>query len=330
MSLLTAEVRRFRSRRFIKVLLVLAALGFVGGIALSSTQFAKQTPATERAAQQKVAGFVEDANRYREQCLKQPPVELPQGATVEEVCGPVATADGYGDYSAYVDHRPFRLGTNGLDGAMAVAFGSAALAFLIAATFIGAEWSSRSLVALLFWEPRRLTVMGTKLAVVIGFAVALGVVAQAAWLGSAELLASTRGTSVVPHGFWGHLVGTAARGTGVTVIAALIGFGIANAIRNTAASLGIGFVYFAIVESAVRAIKPAWSQWLVTDNAVAFVQHERFSIFLDGSYVNGNGVFVDSGREIVVTHLHAGLLLTAVTLAVLSVGIALFKRRDLS
>ena len=66
----------------------------------------------------------------------------------------------------------------------AVGFGvlSAVLAGLIGATWIGAEWSSRSLVALLFWVPQRMRVMGTKIAVLVGAALLLGVVAQAGWL----------------------------------------------------------------------------------------------------------------------------------------------------
>ena len=39
---------------------------------------------------------------------------------------------------------------------------TAAAAFLLAGTFIGAEWSSKNLIAWLFWEPRRLRLMAAK------------------------------------------------------------------------------------------------------------------------------------------------------------------------
>ena len=53
----------------------------------------------------------------------------------------------------------------------------------------------------------------------------------------------------------------------LTVLVALLGFGLTNLIRNTGAALGVGFVYFAIVETAVRALRPAWQPWLLSTNA---------------------------------------------------------------
>ena len=50
-----------------------------------------------------------------------------------------------------------------------VNFTAAALAVAIGATWIGAEWSSRTIVALLFWVPRRLQVMAATLAVLGDF-----------------------------------------------------------------------------------------------------------------------------------------------------------------
>ena len=58
----------------------------------------------------------------------------------------------------------------------------------------------------------------------------------------------------------------------LTVLAGLLAFGLTNLVRNTGAALGIGFVYLVIAESAVRALRPRWQPWLLSDNAVALVQ----------------------------------------------------------
>ena len=60
---------------------------------------------------------------------------------------------------------------------------AAVVAFIIGATWIGAEWSSRSLVALLFWVPQRMKVMATKIAVLVLGAPCSGSLAQAGLAG---------------------------------------------------------------------------------------------------------------------------------------------------
>jgi len=41
----------------------------------------------------------------------------------------------------------------------------ALVAYIVGASFVGAEWSSGGMMNLLLWRPRRLQVLGTKLAV---------------------------------------------------------------------------------------------------------------------------------------------------------------------
>jgi hypothetical protein len=143
------------------------------------------------------------------------------------------------------------------DGAQGVGVFAAVLLFVIGATAIGAEWSSRSIVALLFWEPRRIRVMAAKLAVTALVAAVFALLAQAAWLGAAMLLSSSRGTTgPLPPDFWSRTLGMQGRLVLLGVFVCLMGFGIANLTRNTGAALGVGFVYFAIVENAVTRTAP--------------------------------------------------------------------------
>ena len=326
-SLLRSESRRLRSRRLVQLLFVLALLGFGGGVAIAATQYAQPSAAGLADAQRRLDQIVAESRTFHEQCLRS--TEGPPGMSVEERCGPPPTAENFGRVEDFIDKRPFALRSEGLGGVVAVGMATAALAFLIGATSIGAEWSSRSLVALLFWEPRRRRVMAAKIVVVTGAAALLGLLAQGAWLVAAPVLAATRGSRDVPGGFWADLVAASGRGVVLAVLAALLGFGLANLFRNTAAALGAGFLYFAFLEPGVRVVRGSWQPWLLTDNALALVTPGGWRVYVDEGFVNAEGLYESSGREILVGNLHGGLVLAAATLAVLAVGVLLFSRRDL-
>lgn len=327
-SLLRAEVRRFRSRQMVRVLLVLAVLGFVAGIVLASTQYAKPSAAGLAEASQRRDQLVAQQKEYRQQCLAT--VGTPVGPPTEDDCGQELAPEDVGRVEDFVDKQPFTLDQDGRNGVVGVAAATAALAFLLGATYVGAEWSTRSMVALLFWEPRRLKVMATKLAVLAGAAALLGVVAEAAWLLAARGLAALRGTTAMPAHLQSELLSSAGRGVLLVVLVGLLGFGVANLLRNTAAAFGFGFVYFAIVENIVRAVRPHWQPYLLTDNAVALLQRGGQKIFYyDEGFVDSRGFYQSTGREITLTNLHGAVELAGVTAVVVGVGVLLFLRRDL-
>ncbi|MCW2679068.1 MAG: conserved rane protein of unknown function [Frankiales bacterium] len=328
-SLLRAEARRFTSRRFIRVLLLLAAAGYVAAIAIaSSTAFAKTTPEGLAAAQRSIEQLVAEQDRYREQCLAQP--GRPADVSDDQFCGTPARGS---DFRAedFLDKRPFVLSEGLPAGAIAVGVAVAALSFLIGSTYIGAEWTSRSIVALLFWQPRRVRVIGAKLVVLTAAAVLLAVVAQAVWWATARVMAGALGKAgPLPADFYGDLLGQQSRAVLLAVLAALLGFGISNLVHNTAAALGVGFVYFAVVETAIRNLRPAWQEWLLTDNAAALLTDGGYRLYVYGEgFVDERGTYVDSGRELLLSNLHGGLVLGFVTTLVVGVGVLLFARRDL-
>ncbi len=331
-SLLRAETRRFWSRRMIRVLLALAALGFLGGVALAATQYATPSPAVQAEAERQLAEAVAEGEQYRQQCLAEgavPEGVVPDGAeapTLEQFCGPPVTADSFGGIGQFVDRQPFELGRDGSSGVVGVSAALGALAFLIGATCVGAEWSTRSMVALLFWEPRRWRVMAVKLAVLAGALALIALVAEAAWLVCAQLLASTRGTGAAPAGTYGELLSGAGRGAVFVVLTGLLGFGAANLIRNTGAALGVAFLYVAVVENVVRVLRPSWQEWLLTTNAAALLTEGGAVLYLAPEPADGPGF----DGQLVVSNLHGGLVLAAVTAAVLAAGAVLFARRDLA
>jgi len=326
-SLLRAEVLRLRSRRMVRVLLMLGVLALLAGIVVAFTQHAKPSAAGLADAAHRRQQVVAEQERVRAGCLAR--VGTQNGPVNTDRCGPVLTPDQFGRVEDFVHKHPFTLSGAGRSGVLGVAGVSATLAFAVGATYVGAEWSTRSMVALLFWEPRRGKVMATKLAVLTIAVALLGAVAEVVWLVAARVLDATRGTTAGEPGLWGQLVASAGRGVLLVVLAGLLGFGLANLIRNTAAALGAGFVYFAIVENVVRVLRSGWQQWLVTNNAVALLTRGGLRIYTSQGFVDGQGYYQSTGREITISNLRGGLLIAVVAIVVVAAGVVLFARRDL-
>ena len=327
-SLLRAEVRRLCSRRLIRLLLVLGLVSLVVGVGIASTQFARPSEAaTAQASQQRDAQLAQQ-EQYRQECLGS--VGTPNGPQSEADCGPEMTADQMGSVENFIDKRPFTWEAEGRGGVSGVAAAAAALAFLLGATYVGAEWSTRSMVALLFWEPRRVKVMGTKLLVLAGATALLGILAEGLWLLSAVALTATRGSTTMAPQLMSQLLSGAGRGVLLVTLVGLLGFGVANLMRNTAAAFGFGFVYFAVVETVVRAVRPHWQPYLLTENAGALLQRGGLELFYNDAIVNSRGFLEYSGRSETLTNLHGAVVLAVVTAVVVSAGVASFIRRDLN
>lgn len=320
-SLFRAELHRFRSRRFIQVLVGLLAVGWVAATVIGLLSFGEPTAADRAAAQAQIDQYLADDAAFQEQCRNDPtrPDEVP----VEQYCGPPMSAEDF-RVEDFIGKAPFDFASAASGGAVGFGAAAAVLAFLIGATWIGAEWSTRSIVALLFWVPRRMRVMGTKLGVLVLGAAVVGVLAQVAWLAMAGILRAAVGTDAdLPDDFWSVLLATQARTVLLVVLAALGGFGLANLVRNTGASLGIGFVYFAIIETAVGAFRPTWQPWLLTSNAIGLVMPDGFTLYI---WATPNQM---EPTEYLVTNLQGGVLLAAVVAVVITIGVVLFARRDL-
>jgi hypothetical protein len=311
-----SELLRFATRRFIQVLLGLAVLGWLGAIGIGLLSYDQPTPEDFAVAQAEYERVLADEEEWRAECAEQAEAA---GQPADAFCGPPLTVEDF------LQVEPFDLASNGNVGAMASAAAASVLAFLVGATWIGAEWSTRSIVALLFWVPNRLTVMAAKLAVLAVAAAVIGVAAQAAWLGMAWILDAAAGSGAqLPDGFWGELLAEQGRAVLLTVLIALIGFGLANLTRNTGAALGVGFVYFAVLENALRIWDPMVERWLLTRNAVSLVLPGGTEVY-DYSATTTNG----EPPGFLVTNLHGGLVVAAFAAVIVGVGVWLFARRDL-
>ena len=79
----------------------------------------------------------------------------------------------------------------------------------------------------------------------------------------------------------------------------------------------------AVLETAVRAIRPEWQPWLLTNNATALVLPDGLTLYTGYDQVTGQST------EYLLGNLQAGVFMTVVTAVVLGIGIVLFSRRDL-
>jgi ABC-type transport system involved in multi-copper enzyme maturation permease subunit len=185
------------------------------------------------------------------------------------------------------------------------------LAWLLGASFIGAEWHHHTVATTLTWEPRRSRVIGAKVAAAVLVTFAGALVLQALLAAALVPAALFQGTTAGAGSGWlGELAGVGFRAAALAAVAAVLGFGAASIGRNTAAALGVGFAYLAIVENLLGSLRPAWRPWLLIGNSIVFVSgREQFEI---------------AGRSVT----EAGALLALYAAAVFLVAAVMFRRRD--
>lgn len=322
--LVGTELRRLFARRFTRVLLGVCVIGYLIAVAFLYQSHAKPTAADYAQATAQRDGQIKEIAASIDQCLKAP------GGS-EANCGTVPTAEEF-PADQYLANTPFRPGQ--VPGyTMAVGVAVALAAFALGATFIGAEWSSRNLVAWLFYEPRRLRLLAAKLVAVTGVVLLLSVIAQLLWTLTARWLLDARGLPVSSLGadaahFWSEVNGIGLRSALLVLPTVWLGFGLANLIRNTAAALGIAFVYFVVLESVIRAINPALQPYLFTTGATAWINR-------GGVTVDGAPVYNQEQGYVMPEQIHVSNLFGAVTLLVyagiaLAVSMAAFRARDIT
>ena len=330
-GLLRAELRRLTSRRLFRVL-GLVFLGILllvevvsGARSREPNAFELQQMREARAACE--SGFARGPVQTPVEGQVDGQVEGPDGEVAgplpgdapgppsKEECDEIA---GFYDprYSA-ADQLPEAIG--------GVAVGGALMAFVMGASFAGAEWAAGTMQALLFWEPRRGRVVAAKALALAGGMVAFVAVMQAVGVGLTMLVAATRGTTDgLTSGIVQSELLTAARGLIVVTFTGLLGFAVAGLARVPGAALGAAFVYFAILEQVIGGLRPGWIRYLVAPNVAAVVT--------DGLEVPARrSTELDMSDPVITLTWGRGTLTLAVYLAlVLGAFYAVFSRRDVT
>lgn len=184
------------------------------------------------------------------------------------------------------------------------------LAWMVGASFVGAEWATGSMVTTMTWEPRRMRLFVAKAAALVAFAFVATLAVQAL-LSAALLPGFSRAGGPSPPGWATEAFGVALRGAGLAVILGAIGLSVASIARNTAASVGLGFGYLLVLELLLASLVPRLQPWLITWNAVPFVSGDTLQ---------------DIGR----TPAEGGLVLAAYAAAALVAAGLRFRTADVT
>lgn len=204
-------------------------------------------------------------------------------------------------------------------------------AFLVAASFVGAEYTTGSLANWLTFVPRRLLVYGSKVgAVLIGSAL-LGAVVAFTLAGLAAAQVAAYG---LPLSGAGHVAAASGRVVVLAAVAGLVGFALALLTRHTVAALGCALGY-AIVGTVVRGLTYdgngplAWLPPYLPDlNLTAFL--ERGATYTQ--YVNEVTAEGITQRELErhISFGHSGVYWLVVVLVAVVPSLLVFQRRDVT
>lgn len=337
-SLLRAELGRLRHRRFVLLLLGLAALALLVSMAAVFFTHSKDLAGARAQAVAQAEQATREQQRFLPQCLQDPTIP-PESR--EQACGVGFTPT---PEEFYNDPR-LRADAGLPVIAIAIAVGGAFVAALVGATAVGADWASRAIVTLLTWEPRRVRLLGTRFAALALFTAAVAVVGQAVGLGLGALTVTLRGTWAGTPGptdgapyqqpaligaadFWRDLLSLQGRGVALMVTAAVLAAAVTSLTRHTGGMLGAAFAWFAVVENAVRIAfgQRGWGRWLISENVVAFLNPGGLQVPA-GRAVGRDGQIAE--RTVLVSNLDALAYLGGLTAVCVVIAVVLLRRRDL-
>jgi ABC-2 type transport system permease protein len=241
-SLFRAETRRLAKRRFTKFL-VLGCLAVL--VAVAAGMFFTN----HKVGPSQIAAARAEADRNFQEQSRQADLEKQRCAaapgTADAANYPADCSQLYTPTKADFDpqwYMPATFDFRKKFGDMITTLAAllALMAFVVGASFVGAEWSSGGMMNLLLWRPQRLKVLGTKLlALLVGLA-ALTTVTAAAWNGVFALIADQRGSlSSMTSGAWQSVALMELRALVLVLVVGAVGFGLASLGRHTAMALGV-------------------------------------------------------------------------------------------
>lgn len=319
--LVLAELTRLRSRR----VTLFAGLVLLAGIGLFQVAVnAEVTPPSAGQVTQQRQYYEQAHQQWEQTHVEQEQLCQAQGGSPSDCALPEPTPADYAlTASTFGDVAPTAVQLS--------AYITLLAAFLVGASFIGAEYTTGSLANWLTFVPQRLRVYSSKLVAVVLACALGGAVSNFLMLGLVALLTRVHGGTVTEVG---AVAATAGRAVPIAVLAGVAGFVFALLTRHTVAALGIALGY--VVVSAVISTLASnadgplgWlPPWLPENNLAAFLQH-------GSTYYQYAQTVTESGAsgEQVEKHLAFGhsALYWAVLLVVAIVSAALvFRRRDVT
>ena len=300
--LVRVEVRRLRSRRMVKIVVGVLAIGVLAAIPVLDWAIAQQARIDHDAEIERCVAAQEPKARDDGFVPPTIPASVASPPERERRCqhvippvDPDLTPSDVEDVTTNTSALLILLG------------------FVVGASFIGADWHAGVIPTTLSWESRRTRVFFAKLAAVVGsvFVIAVGwyTVFDAALTG----LLALEGTFGEADGEWFRAVtGLALRISAVSAGAALFGYAAGHIGRSTAGALGLGLGYVIAVENVVGSNFKPLRPWMMFWDSTVFVK---------GQFEAGGDV---PGRST----LEAGVVLLAYAIGLTLIAVLLFRARD--
>lgn len=310
MRLLRVELRRLFSRRAVIVMMVLGALA-CGAIAAGILYETRPPSAAD------LAGAQRDVDRINQDRFTQRRLDRCVEKTGEvERCErrTLLTVDDY-FYRQKLSPAQFKGWLIPMAGV------AAAVAFLVGATFVGADFSSGSVGTQLLFEPSRLKVWAAKAGAAVvgaaGFAgLALALTNAAIWLFAKSWDRPFR------DGLGGDWSAALGRGVVLAAAAAVGGYALVVLARHTAAALGVLAVYGIAGEAVLRNVWTGSEKWLFSNHVFSWVGGDFKRQLYVECYGGCPPVILDFTKPFAATYM--GLVLLAVGLG----SVLVFRRRD--
>jgi hypothetical protein len=318
MRLLLVELSRFRSRRAVVALLLLAlALGTL--LVASATYGTRPVSADERAvATEQLAQAREDSNQDYQSCLADPVKYLGPGATAAscETTRP--------QLSWFLPRASLDLALEVRGRGQSLIALLAVLGAVIGATFCGADWASGSLGNQLLFVPRRRAVWVAKALAVAGATTAVAAVLVVAFWACLAGVAAARGITT-STATWHTIAAWSGRGLALVAAATLGSYALTMLLRSTVATLGLLLGGLVVGEGLAAGLPfGRMSQWSPSQNIAAWLS-------------NGVQVYDDSscrgpGEDCLYTLplVHAAAYLGVLLLLAVLVSFVTFRRRDIA
>lgn len=305
--LIGVEILRLSSRRLVRIVVPLLLLLVLAIVTIDGLNSSKESSDEYEAFRQ------ERLEAYDRAAAAGEPLFVTRNEVARDpgdYCWDSATCSESGP------DQPYDLRGRLPDFGKAVAVICAIAAYLIGASAAGAEWSAGTMQSILFWESRRIRVVVAKVAGLLVVISAVAVVAEVVFTAAASLAALTRGTSAsMTGGAWTSHLLLILRAAGLASFAALLGFAISFATRVTAAAVGVGFIYFAVLEQLILIWKTWLAPYLIAPLLAAWMNNG-----LD--FEDDAGIKISGGRAGLTLALYAAAMVTAATIW--------FRQRDVT
>jgi ABC-2 type transport system permease protein len=322
------EIRRLTARR-------LTVIGVIGVLAITAllllATWFDARPLSEEEQRSSQAQFesahqywVEHADEDRVRCQEDWQEQPDPKPTLEEMCSyPEPTIDQFGKpRMVFAEAMPELL----LGSSYLLVFA----AFLIGASFVGAEFSTGAIGNWLTFEPRRLRVYGSKLlAAAIGLVPVAVAVLAILLLGTYLIVAQLGDTSSTTGKVWGDLTAMGGRALLLIAVGASLGGVVGLLLRHTAAAIGVAMGYLVLVEGVFAGFLNKAQPWLVKLNFDAFVRHDT-TYYLNECSTGDDGNYMCTSIEKTLSFEHGAWYLGILAVVLVLVGGAVFYRRDVN